>query len=156
MMSRLARRQSSRLAFTQPLHAIGFAARRARTGFTFIELIVVVIIVAILAGLAIPNFTKTKERAFDKEAQTSLRLVQAAEKIYNLKNSFYYPISGSVTNLGEVNSNLLLDLSSSSWNFSIGSVTGTDFVATAARTDSSRIWRMQKGSANPVCSGTCP
>lgn len=131
--------------------------KNRRTGFTFVELIVVVIIVAILAGLAIPNFTKTKERAFDKEAQTSLRLVQAAEKIYSLKNVFYYPLSGSATDLGEVNSNLLLDLSSSSWNFSIGSASGTDFVATAARTDSSRIWRMQKGSANPVCSGSnCP
>lgn len=130
--------------------------RNKKLAFTFVELIVVVIIVAILAGLAIPNFTKTKERALDKEAQTALRLIQAAEKIYNLKNSFYYPISGSTANLREINSNLTLDLSSSSWNLSIGSASGTDFAATAQRTDNSRSWRMQKGSVNPTCSGSCP
>lgn len=132
------------------------------SGFTFIELIVVLVVAAVLVGLAIPNFTKTRERALDKEAQTGLRLIQAAEKIYRLKNSFYYPNTGSAAT-SDINSMLQLDLSSSSWNYGINAVSG-DFGGTANRINEpsgwDRTWSLNRdSSASPTCTGdvgACP
>jgi len=124
------------------------------TGWTLIEFLVVLIIIAILAGLAIPNFTRTRERALDREAQTALRLIQAAERVYLSKYATYWP----APTLADINTNLKLDLASGSWNFSAPTANASAFNANAARTDSSRTWSInQNTSAAPVCSGpSCP
>ena len=123
-------------------------------GFTLIELLVVLIIVGILTGLAIPGFTKTREKALDKEAQVSLNLIQAAEKMYNAKYSGYYPGTGiTETLLSNINSNLQLDLVAGSWAYSILGA-GTDFTANAARARSagSATWKITKDT-EPCCTG---
>lgn len=124
------------------------------TGWTLIESLVVLIIIGILVGLAIPNFTRTRERALDKEAQTALRLIQAAERVYLSKYGTYWP----APTLADINTNLKLDLASSSWNFTVSSASQTTFTGSAPRTDSSRTWSItQDTSAAPVCSGSsCP
>ena len=124
------------------------------TGWTLIEFLVVLIIIAILAGLAIPNFSRTRERALDKEAQTALRLIQAAERVYLSKYATYWP----APTLADINTNLKLDLASGSWNFSAPTANATAFNANATRADSSRTWSItQDTSTAPVCSGpSCP
>jgi type IV pilus assembly protein PilA len=53
------------------------------SGFTLIELMVVVLIIAILIAIAIPTFLGARERAQDKAAQSSLRnSLTAAKTIY--------------------------------------------------------------------------
>src|SRR5437868_8214385 len=49
-------------------------------GFTLIELMVVVLIIAILIAIAIPSFLGTRNRANDRAAQSSLRLAVTAAK----------------------------------------------------------------------------
>ena len=52
-------------------------------GFTLIELMVVVLIIAILLAIAIPTFLGARERANDRAAQSSLRnALTAAKTIY--------------------------------------------------------------------------
>src|SRR5262245_36488823 len=53
--------------------------REAEDGFTLIELMVVVLIIAILITIAIPSFLGARRRAEDRAAQSNLRtaLVQA-------------------------------------------------------------------------------
>ena len=102
-------------------------------GFTIIEVLVVVIIIGILVGLSLPGFTKTKEKALDREAKISLDLIQNAEKFVFMKNMEYYPLSGTV-NLSAINANLQLALpESSSWNYTLTGSAGTDYTAVAER-----------------------
>ena len=67
---------------------------RAFKGFTLIELLVVVIIIGILAALAIPQYTKTIERAHWAEAIDNLGQLRAAEIRYFAENDAYTPGTG--------------------------------------------------------------
>src|SRR5438445_8494415 len=51
-------------------------------GFTLIELMVVVLIIAILIAIAIPTFLGARSRAQDKQAQSNLRNALTAEKTF--------------------------------------------------------------------------
>jgi type IV pilus assembly protein PilA len=55
---------------------------RDERGFTLIELMAVVLIIAILIVIALPSFLGTRVRAYDRAAQSDLRAAFAAEKTY--------------------------------------------------------------------------
>ncbi|MGD9701846.1 MAG: type II secretion system protein [Acidimicrobiia bacterium] len=58
-------------------------ARSTEDGFTLIELMVVVLIIAILLAIAIPTFLGAQNKAKDRSAQSSLRnALTAAKTIY--------------------------------------------------------------------------
>ena len=58
-------------------------------GFTLIELMIVVAIIAFLAMIAIPNYLKFVARSKRTEAQVNLASLYAAEKAYWVENSAY-------------------------------------------------------------------
>ena len=58
-------------------------------GFTLIELMVVVLIIAILLAIAIPTFLGARERAQDRAAQSNLRNALTAEKTHYTDNQTY-------------------------------------------------------------------
>ena len=53
-----------------------------RSGFTLIELIVVVIVIGILATLAVPQYLKATERAKSAKARHALGVIAQAEKLF--------------------------------------------------------------------------
>ena len=60
-----------------------------RAGFTLIEILVVVVILGILAGLVVPRFMEQPEKARQTKAKMQLESLETALKIYKLDNGFY-------------------------------------------------------------------
>jgi type IV pilus assembly protein PilA len=70
------------------LHSLK-ARRENEEGFTLIELMVVVLIIAILLAIAIPTFLGARSRAQDRAAQSNLRNALTAEKTFYTDNQTY-------------------------------------------------------------------
>jgi type IV pilus assembly protein PilA len=69
----------------------GMRIRRADDGFTLIELMVVVLIIAVLLAIAIPTFIAARNRSSDRLAQTSLRTaLNNARVVYSDGQSFLH------------------------------------------------------------------
>jgi type IV pilus assembly protein PilA len=66
-------------------------------GFTLIELMVVVMIIAVLIAIAIPSFLGFRKSAQDRSAQSELRNVLLAEKAFWLDNGAYTQTAGDIT-----------------------------------------------------------
>lgn len=69
-------------------HALQFN-RRPSTGFTLIEILVVVLILGILGALVVPQFMDQPEKARIIAAKSDVRAIINALKIYRLENSVY-------------------------------------------------------------------
>lgn len=117
------------------------------------EVFVVIVIIGILATLGITHYGSYKERTLDKEAQANLRLIKAAEKIYKMENSSYYPTIGSTTDVAAINDDLRLQLTTTNWNYKIDGGAAT-FTGKAQRvTDATRIWCINQTVDNPYTAG---
>jgi type IV pilus assembly protein PilA len=119
------------------------------SGFTIIELMVVVLIIAILIAIAIPVFLGARTRANDRATQSDLRNGLTAEKTVYTDMQAYYANSATVKNtepslkwgtklLVQVGSNTFLNdtvclseqSASGSW-FAVGDIENSSPVAAA-------------------------
>ncbi|MGZ6099440.1 MAG: type IV pilin protein, partial [Myxococcaceae bacterium] len=62
---------------------------RRSTGFTLVELMIVVGVIGILAALAIPNFIRFQARSKQSEPKANLRAAFTAERAYYSEHSFF-------------------------------------------------------------------
>ena len=64
---------------------------RHRQGFTLIELLIVVVIIGILASIAIPKFSATRERAFISTMKSDLKNLASQQEVYYNEHFSYAP-----------------------------------------------------------------
>jgi general secretion pathway protein G len=64
-------------------------AKRDSRGFTLIELMVVIVILGILAGLIIPRIMGRPDEARQTKARIMIEGIETALKLYRLDNGFY-------------------------------------------------------------------
>jgi general secretion pathway protein G len=74
--------------------------RHAAQGFTLIELLIVVIIIAILAAIAIPQFSNTSGDAQESALDANLSTVRSAVELYRVQHNNKYP-SATVSSGGD-------------------------------------------------------
>ncbi|MEI6831897.1 MAG: prepilin-type N-terminal cleavage/methylation domain-containing protein [Candidatus Omnitrophota bacterium] len=124
------------------------------TGFTLLELIIVVVIIGIMAALAMPQYNKTKERVLQKEAIANIKLIAAAEKIYRMEAGGYLgcycynPTHCANAGYG-CNALLHLSLSTSKWNYWVN-ISGADceVVARPAAIGAGCVYTLSSGDFN--------
>lgn len=63
--------------------------KRSDKGFTLIELMIVVVIVAILSAVALPYMSVPKRKAMAAEAMTGIGVIQTYMRCYYAENSAY-------------------------------------------------------------------
>ena len=71
------------------LISLGNRMRRGNRGFTLIELMVVIVILGILAGLIIPRIMGRPDEARQTKARIMIEGIETAMKLYRLDNGFY-------------------------------------------------------------------
>jgi general secretion pathway protein G len=64
---------------------------KSRKGFTIIELLIVIAVIAILVGIALPRFKGMQDEGKIAQAKGELRTLQTAVESYYIHNSNVYP-----------------------------------------------------------------
>lgn len=115
---------------------------KGRGGFTLIELLIVVVIIGVLAAIAIPKFSNTKDKAYLATLKSQLRNLATAQEAYLYDHSTYY--SGSVPGAG-------IDfVVTTGVTITISDVTAAGWAATAQHNGGSMTCALFVGSATPA------
>jgi type IV pilus assembly protein PilA len=126
---------------------------RTERGFSLIELLIVIAVILIIAAIAIPNFMRSKMRANEASAVSSLRSITTAEVVYSTTYNIGYSSSlpslgGSGAVIDETNAGLIDSVLSS------GSKSGYTFTYAPTSSDSTGDILTYTANADPVLAGT--
>jgi type IV pilus assembly protein PilA len=119
--------------------------RESEEGFTLIELMVVVLIIAILLAIAIPTFLGARARAQDRAAQSSLRnTLTAAKTIYTDNQSYTIVTPGASGTLKATEPSLTFEADATGSNgpkvISSAAAPAADTFTAAAKSDSGKCF----------------
>lgn len=105
------------------------SAIAGRSGFTLLEIIMVIIIIGVLAAIALPSYTGFTERARVAEAVNGMAAVKSAVLAQRLELSAWPAAQGTATDIA---ANLGVTLNTTNWGYKTegGATTATKITAT--------------------------
>ncbi len=114
-----------------------------KTGFTLVELVVVILILGILAGVAAPKLFDTSSKASDNSARTTLAIVRDAVELFAAENGGALPRHDSEANF--LTDIMPLIRGSIFPTCPVGANAGSNAVSVAATTGGAQGWRYNTG-----------
>ena len=79
-----------------------------KSGFTLVEIMIVVAIIGLIAAIAIPNLMTAMDSAKQKKSMADMKSLYQAIERYQIDVN-YYPISTSMTSIASLGSNMGLE-----------------------------------------------
>ena len=91
---------------------------RNEKGFTLIELLIVVVIIGILAAIAIPKFSATREKAYFAAMKSDMKNLASQQEIYYADEYSYTNGAAALTFVSSSGVTVGIAASSSGWSAS--------------------------------------
>ncbi len=92
---------------------------RDKKGFTLIELLIVVVIIGILAAIAIPKFSATREKAYFAAMKSDLKNLASQQEIYYSDAYAYSTVTSDLSFTSSDGVTVASAASSSGWSASV-------------------------------------
>jgi prepilin-type N-terminal cleavage/methylation domain-containing protein len=88
---------------------------RNNKGFTLIELLIVVVIIGILAAIAIPKFSATREKAYFAAMKSDVKNLASQQEIYYADNYTYSAVPANLAFTNSEGVTVTISASTSGW-----------------------------------------
>lgn len=102
-----------------------------RRGFTLIEILIAIVVLAAIGSIALAGLNKAKYKAEKNQAIAYLRAIRTAEKLYWVGGGSSGKTYVALADRSAINTTLGVEMKLTNWTFAVTSGTSTTFTATA-------------------------